>query len=687
MHRLRDLDRRGRLVALLVTVALCAPFVASVVAARSVDWTPSNDEALITLRVHDVLTGEFPLIGQPSTAHLYADGEPPHHPGPIEFYLLAPVVQVLGSDLGVLVGAGLFNLSAVLVSAWAVFRRAGPGPALVASVAFTGVVWAQGLAVLTDPISSNLGGIPMLAVAVLAWAVVDGDVRLLPVAAFAFAFVAQQHLAVAGVAAGLGLWALFGTVLVVAAWRRGGRAGRTDRVGRGDPATGPASEPDDVAAEPVAGRPGVPTRPWPWIAGSVAVSMVAWLPVVLDQVWGSGNVGRMLEYARATDRPTLGLWSGLRQALRGLGAPPLILRTDLVGDDLRAQLSPVTIGASLLVVALLVAIVVADRRRVPARAALAATALVLAAFGAYAGMNVPFSLEANRINLYRWTFVVSALSWTAALWAAGDLVRRRLPADAATRLAPRAGVVGVAALLVASLLAVVASGPRERRDEEIFVAERELASAVTDAVDGQDRIFVIPSGLAGALAFAPSLALQLVEAGHRIGVPVRDEAGYGEHLVADPGTYDAGVIIVSGKARVAPGPGRVVARVDLNAEATRLRDELADQLRGQDLTVAPDGPSVLAAIAGSPTSERGRGVARLLDELAERPEASLRSRSVIQALSDAYFVDAAFDRSLVDGLLARPRVASWGEDIIEVRLLTPAEIDQHYAHLFAGSEP
>lgn len=93
-RRLRDLDRRGRLVALLLVLALAAPFGASMAKARGLDWTPTGDEALITLRVREVFSTNPPLIGQPSTADHYSEVDPPHHPGPIQFYLLAPFVKV-----------------------------------------------------------------------------------------------------------------------------------------------------------------------------------------------------------------------------------------------------------------------------------------------------------------------------------------------------------------------------------------------------------------------------------------------------------------------------------------------------------------------------------------------------------------------------------------------------------------
>ena len=70
MHRLRDLSRRQALVAAALVLLVLAPFVVSLLRARSVHWIPSGDDALIGLRSWDVFSSHRPLIGQGSTTHL-----------------------------------------------------------------------------------------------------------------------------------------------------------------------------------------------------------------------------------------------------------------------------------------------------------------------------------------------------------------------------------------------------------------------------------------------------------------------------------------------------------------------------------------------------------------------------------------------------------------------------------------
>ena len=74
-------------------------------------------------------------------------------------------------------------------------RRAGPGVAVGVSVLLVFTTWSMGTAVLTDPISLNVGGYPLLAGVVLVWALLLGDIRLLPLAVGVISFAAEQHLA------------------------------------------------------------------------------------------------------------------------------------------------------------------------------------------------------------------------------------------------------------------------------------------------------------------------------------------------------------------------------------------------------------------------------------------------------------------------------------------------------------
>ena len=130
---LRSLDQRGRTVALVVGLLLVALFALSAGRALADGWMPTGDEALLALRAHDVLDGHPPLVGQPSTSRT-AGGKATNHPGPIQAWLFAIPVRILGSAAGMRWSAAAVNAAAVLTAVWVVLRRAGPSMALAAAV-------------------------------------------------------------------------------------------------------------------------------------------------------------------------------------------------------------------------------------------------------------------------------------------------------------------------------------------------------------------------------------------------------------------------------------------------------------------------------------------------------------------------------------------------------------------------
>ncbi|QXC61229.1 hypothetical protein KSP35_23445 [Aquihabitans sp. G128] len=649
MHRLRDLDARDRVLAVVLALLLASPFVASVAKAVHQGYTPTNDEALIALRVDDVLAGHLPRIGQPSTADAYADVDPPHHPGPIEFYLLAGPVGLLGPDVGMLVGAALFNLAAVLVAAWVAFRRAGPAVGLAAAVVVSAVAWSEGLAVLSDPISSNMGGIPLLALVALAWALLDGDLRLVPLAAFAFAFVAQQHLALVTISVGTAAWAAVGIVLALVARARARRAA------------------DEPAEAP---------RAWPWLAGGLVVTLVAWGPVIGDQFWGDGNLGRMLEFARSSDRPTLGPRAGAVQALRALGLPPMIARTDLTGHDLTARLSPVAAVVALAVAVALAAIVVVRWRTARTHATLAATTLVLAVVGGLNGANVPDSIESGRLNFYRWTFVVSIGMVLSLAWAAAALLAARRPAVAESRLGTPVRLAAVGAVLAFAVGAIAVGGPQDRRDEEVFRTSRRLGAAGVRSVEGRKTVLLLMHGQSANLSVGPAVGLDLVEAGHEVRVTKGLGAGWGDHLVLDRGEHvDAVLLVATTKdAFASPLPGRLLRREDLKASLRPVIAKLAAQLRGQPLVYSERGEEIAREQLGGTADQRSL-VRYAADALAEKPEGVLQVTAVVKLLQHGYLTSPQLDPDALAVLADSGNTLNWGDDVLEVRRLTVAEAE------------
>src|SRR4029079_8670124 len=84
-----DAPGRRRVVVLVAFALVAIPLIVAVVALRSPRWYPIGDLAQTELRVRDVGTGNSPMIGL--VGRLGTLTEPGSHPGPLSFWLLAPV--------------------------------------------------------------------------------------------------------------------------------------------------------------------------------------------------------------------------------------------------------------------------------------------------------------------------------------------------------------------------------------------------------------------------------------------------------------------------------------------------------------------------------------------------------------------------------------------------------------------
>ncbi|WCO68472.1 hypothetical protein PO878_06990 [Iamia majanohamensis] len=546
-HRLRDLDRRGRLVAALCGLLLLVPVGASVGRAVASGWLPSNDDALIVLQARDSLTTDPPLVGQPSTSERMTDGLDVRHPGAIEFHLLAVPVRVLGPTWGTLLTAGAIAAASVLLTAWVAFRRAGPGAGLVAAVLLSGVMWSAGLAVLSDPLSSNVGGFPLLAGTALAWALWCGDRRLWPVAALVWSFTIQQHLAIFGIAGLVAAWGVAGAVATTIVHRR--------RVG-------------ELAA---AAR---------WGAASVAVALVCWAAPLADQVAGSGNLGKLLQLGGHADRPTLGVARGLRVGARTLSAPPILTTRFLADDEVAALdlMDPmattervgVAVGLALVAAAVVVAVVRRrDRPDGAARLALAATAVVVVAGGILTAVNVPSTLEARRINFFRWVWVAAVASWGTVVWSAVGLARARVRAQGGG--APWLRPAAVAAALVVVSGAVLATathdGPGDRRrDHEIFAFEQETLDQLEERLPEDRPVRVGATGLMALISAAPAIAAGLEDRGWEVWVSPTQAVGYGPERAREPTEGEVEVVLASGLGEVPETDGELLASARLDPD-------------------------------------------------------------------------------------------------------------------------
>jgi hypothetical protein len=649
-RRLRDLGPRGRLVATLVGLLLVLPVAVSAGRAIADGWVPSGDEAVIAVRVHDVLSTDPPLTGLPSTSDLYGTGIRTRHLGPIEFYLLALPVRLVGPPLGLLLGAGAITAAALLVTAWVVLRRAGPGMALGVSVLLACTVWSTGTAVLTDPISSNVGGYPLLAAAVLVWALLLGDLRLLPLTVGFLSFAAQQHLAMVIPSGALAVVAVVAVAMAL----------RTDW-------------PDGT-------RRAVALR---WVGASVAVAAVLWLPVAIDQATGHpGNLTAVLRFSGDDGRASLGAARAVDAVLRSAGAPPLQLARNVTGKDLTADLGPVHAAVAIAILAGMAALpviglTVTGWRRLRPIAALGPVALALAAAGFAATTSVPDSFESERINLYRWSWALAFVVWWAAGWLVAGAIARWGPTARVRTARPYVAVASIAAVVVASLASV---GPDDRRrDADAFPIDRRLGAVVARTFDDEGPVVVVDDGKAANLSVVPALIARLVDEGTTVQVPEERVDAYGDGRAFDPRTVRSVLLVASRFGGLDGLPGRELDEVRLDPRTATLVDRLVTASRSAPIRRSAEAPALRRTLLP--------GLDRLADHLIARmavsPSETFTSPLALHLLLDGYLTSPRFGHDDLRAMLdALPITTLWSDDRVAVHRLTLAQLGDLQPDLF-----
>lgn len=288
----RTSSRDRRLAVAAVTVAVL-PIVVAVVRALLHHWIPVSDNGVTAIRTEDVFSRFFPWWGQASSASLAAP-KPLNHPGPLQFVLLAPPTALLGPGPGLAIGTGVLNGAAVVIAAWAAWRRAAVVGSVLASVVAGALAWSMGSELLYDPWPAHALMLPTLAFCVLAWAIADGDQVLAPLAVGVGSLMVQTHLTAAYLVPGL----LALGVLV------GWRAARGRRRGL--------------------------------IMGiAVLVGVVLWIPPLVEEIGArDGNITRLVDQVRHPPRHTVGAADALRLTARIVVEPPAWARPSL-RDSLR----------------------------------------------------------------------------------------------------------------------------------------------------------------------------------------------------------------------------------------------------------------------------------------------------------------------------------------------------------------
>jgi hypothetical protein len=250
----------------VVLVVAVSPITVSALRRGLSGWEPTWDVATTTVRIRDVFSAHPPLTGM---AALPSSGAEVAYsfPGAFHLYLLAVPVRLLGTTWGLLVGMAVINSALSVVGIWLLRRRLGERWAMVGALFLGVLAWTVGSGMLIYPTPLAIGVVPMFAFLVAAWSVADGDAPALLALAFIGNYLFVNQLVFAVVVPVVGLVAL--GLYVARLWR-------TRRDGR--------------HRWTVLRR-----RHLRWLAAGVALTVVVWIPPLVDQFFlPGGNLGKLV---------------------------------------------------------------------------------------------------------------------------------------------------------------------------------------------------------------------------------------------------------------------------------------------------------------------------------------------------------------------------------------------------------
>jgi hypothetical protein len=205
----------------VVATLLLASFAAAVAWLYAHDrFAPLFDLAMTEMRVRDVGSVHTPLVGLPGRLGRHGGAS---HPGPLSFYMLAPVYRLLGGSFWALRVAALALHALAIVSSLVIARRrAGTRGMVGLGVSIALLEAGFGLILFTEPWNPNLPVLWFLVFLLSVWSVFADDPWLLPVAAFAGCLCAQTHIPYLAVCGGLTPFAL---IALVTCWKRARQRG------------------------------------------------------------------------------------------------------------------------------------------------------------------------------------------------------------------------------------------------------------------------------------------------------------------------------------------------------------------------------------------------------------------------------------------------------------------------------
>lgn len=369
--------RRTALSAAVGIALICIaawPAVATGLSALHIDWHPSGDWGLLAMRIEDV-GHATPLLGPYSRFGW-------NHPGPLLYWVLAVPYHLLGWKAhSMLAATALVNATALGGSVALAWRRGGLPLATLTTTLLCLLTRSMGPELLRDPWNPYITLLPLALFLLLCWSGVEGDRWAWPIAIAVGSFIVQSHVG-------------YAIIIVVVALTAAVMCWRDRRVV-------PILPPD-------------PRRRRALLIITTIVTVICWAPVVIDQLFGTGNLRAIISYfANSSDRPA-GFHDALTQAAANLPwrdatwlgtLQPTGTDGAVIGGEIPSLLLPI--------VAFLLAMLAAVRTgaRGAVRLQILTGSAVLAGIIATSRITGPMFGY-----LIRWWWVLGMLWWLSILW-------------------------------------------------------------------------------------------------------------------------------------------------------------------------------------------------------------------------------------------------------------------------------
>ena len=470
--------------AIIITALVMWPIIDAGRAALDLVWRPSGDWAVLTMRVEDV-GRHTPLVGPYSRFGW-------NHPGPLMYWLLALPYHFFGDrPEAILTAAATLNALTVAALSAVAWRR-GRLPLVALTMAATAIlIHGLGPAMIRDPWNPFITLLPLALTVFLVWSVIEGDYWMWPALAFVASFELQSHIGY------LPMLLMLAGAIAVITWKRKAFA---------------SIFPDTTKQR------------W-WLFGISFVVLVAcWLPVIVDQVADTGNLGAITSYFLSPGDSPAGVGTALHVAADQLQFPaaPWLGRSEVAGLD-GALLGSGLVALIVPVTAMAAALWLAFRTRTYAAMRFQLVVIASALGGVLATARVIGPLFDWVV---RWWWVLASLWWLSIAWVLVSVAWKLLPTRGIEKIAT--GALAVAATVVA----LSATGPvidaastTPPPSPSTGIVLNGFLEQTLSALEGSGPLLVVTTGSVRG-DYGDALRLQL----ERAGIKVVAESNMVSHL-------------------------------------------------------------------------------------------------------------------------------------------------------------